>query len=86
MKEESGSQFMNLKIHQKSLHCALQNFKIDVDIAIEKTHSHENRIYWEIWQLFFYEMVKMQYKSVVKQNFWSFCSEKCKAINFLCFI
>jgi hypothetical protein len=31
--------YLKIKIHQTSFHCALQNFKIDVDIAIEKTHS-----------------------------------------------
>jgi hypothetical protein len=42
--------FMNLeiKIYQTSFHCALQNFKIDVDIAIEKPHNHADRIHWVI--------------------------------------
>jgi hypothetical protein len=37
---------MNLKIHQTSFNWAFQNFKIDVDIALEKTHSHADRIHW----------------------------------------
>jgi hypothetical protein len=50
MKKKSRSPFMYLKtkIHQTSFHCALQNYKIDIDIAIEKTHSHADRIRWAI--------------------------------------
>jgi hypothetical protein len=40
--------YLKIKIHQISFHCTLQNFKIDVDIAIEKTHNHVDHIYWEI--------------------------------------
>jgi hypothetical protein len=57
MKQKSSIQCMyyKIKIHQTSFHCVQLNFKIDVDIAIEKTHSHENSIYWPIWQFFFKE-------------------------------
>jgi hypothetical protein len=50
MKQKSSSQFMYLKIkiHPTSFNCARQNFKIDVNIAIEKTHSHADRIHWVI--------------------------------------
>jgi hypothetical protein len=69
MKQKSSSQFMYLKIkiHQTSFNCALQNFKIAVDIVIEKTQSHADRIHWVILQFFFYEMVKVM--SVAKQKF-----------------
>jgi hypothetical protein len=40
--------YLEIKIHQPSFHSALQNFKVDVDIAIEKTHNHEDRIHWAI--------------------------------------
>jgi hypothetical protein len=50
MKQKSSRQCMYLKtkIHQTSFNCALQNFKNDVDKAIEKTHSHAYRIHWVI--------------------------------------
>jgi hypothetical protein len=50
MKQKSSSQFiyLKIKIHQMSFNCALQKYKIDVDIAIEKTHSHADRIHWVI--------------------------------------
>jgi hypothetical protein len=59
MKQKSSVMYLKIKIHQTSISCALQNFKIDVDIAIEKTHSHADRIHWVVWQFFFYEMVKL---------------------------
>jgi hypothetical protein len=40
--------YLKIKVDRASFHSALQNFKIDVDIAIEKTHSHEDRIHWVI--------------------------------------
>jgi hypothetical protein len=44
--------YLKIKIQQTPFNCALQSLKIDLDIAIEKTHSQVNRIHWVIWQLF----------------------------------
>jgi hypothetical protein len=40
--------YLKIKIHQTSFNGVLQNFKIDVDKDIEKTHSHAGRIHWAI--------------------------------------
>jgi hypothetical protein len=40
--------YLKIKIHQTQFNCALQNFKINVDIAVEKTYSHVGHIHWVI--------------------------------------
>jgi hypothetical protein len=40
--------YLKIKIHQTSFDGALQIFKIDVNIALEKTHSHADPIHWAI--------------------------------------
>jgi hypothetical protein len=39
---------LKIKIHQTSFRFELQNFKIDIDIAIEKPHNYAGRIHWVI--------------------------------------
>jgi hypothetical protein len=50
---------LKIKIHQTSFNCALQNFKIDVDIAIEKTQAMRIAPTGLSDSSFFYEMVKV---------------------------
>jgi hypothetical protein len=69
MIQKSSDQLMYLKIkiHPTSFRCALKNFKIDINIAIDKTHSHADRIHWAITQFFFMKWSKCN-ASVAKQK------------------
>jgi hypothetical protein len=56
--------------NQNPLNVISQNIKIDADIAIEKTHSHADRIHWAIWQFFLFMKWWKCNASVAKHKFW----------------